>query len=82
MKINDAVYGEEEINESVLVDLIISKSVQRLKEISQFGMPDEYYYKKGFSRYEHSLGVMILLRRLNASLEEQIAGLLDRKSVV
>lgn len=76
MKINDVVYGEEEINESVLVDLIISKSVQRLKGISQFGMPDEYYYKKGFSRYEHSLGVMILLRRLNASLEEQIAGLL------
>ena len=39
-------------------------------------MPDNYYWRKGFSRYEHSLGVLILLRKLGAGLEEQIAGLL------
>jgi hypothetical protein len=47
-----------------------------LKDISQLGMPDEYYHLPGFSRYEHSLGVMILLKKLGAGVEEQISGLL------
>lgn len=76
MKIIDVVYGEEEINELVLVELIKSNEIQRLKGVSQFGLPSRYYHVKGFSRYEHSIGVLILLRRLGASLEEQIAGLL------
>lgn len=76
MRINDNVYGEEEIREQVLIDLINSKAIQRLKGISQYGLPEEYYHLPCFSRFDHSIGVMILLRRLNASLEEQIAGLL------
>ncbi|MFH1787198.1 MAG: HD domain-containing protein [archaeon] len=76
MEMIDRVYGKEEIKESVLIDLINSNVVQRLKGISQLGMPDEYYHKKGYSRYEHSIGVLILLRKLNADLTEQIAGLL------
>jgi len=76
MKIIDRVYGEEEINEPILIDLINSKEIQRLKGISQFGLPDEYYHISGYSRYEHSIGVLILLKRLNADLKEQIAGLL------
>jgi len=76
MKIIDEIYGEEEINEQVLVDLINSKPLQRLKGIAQYGIPDEYYHKKNFSRYDHSRGVFILLRILGADLKEQIAGLL------
>lgn len=76
MKIEDRIYGAEVVNEGILEDLINSPSVQRLKDISQLGMPDEYSKFKGFSRYEHSIGVMVLLRRLYAGLEEQVAGLL------
>ncbi|MFA7707394.1 MAG: NUDIX domain-containing protein [Candidatus Pacearchaeota archaeon] len=76
LKLVDSVYGVEEINEPVLIDLINSASVQRLKGISQYGMPDEYYHKKNYSRYDHSIGVFLLLRRLGADLKEQIAGLL------
>jgi len=76
MKIIDKVYGEEEIWEGVLIDLINSKSVQRLKYVSQFGLPQIYYHLPVYSRYEHSIGVLILLRKLNANLKEQIAGLL------
>ncbi|MEK6915211.1 MAG: HD domain-containing protein [Nanoarchaeota archaeon] len=76
MKINDCVYGEFEITENILIELINCKTLQRLKNISQMGMPDEYYHKKGFSRFEHSVGVMLLLKKLGASLDEQIAGLL------
>lgn len=76
MKIIDNVYGGEEINELVLIDLINSKEIQRLKGISQFGLPERYYHIPIYSRYEHSLGVLILLRRLGADLDEQMAGLL------
>ncbi len=76
MEILDRIYGREKINEKVLEELIYSPSVQRLKGVSQLGMPNEYYHRKGGSRYEHSLGVMVLLRRLGAGLEEQVAGLL------
>lgn len=76
MKIEDKVYGIEEINEQVLIDLINSKELQRLKNISQFGIPDEYYHIPTYSRYEHSIGVLILLRKLNADIKEQIAGLI------
>ena len=60
-----------------MIDLINCDSIQRLKNVSQFGIPKEYYHKKfDYTRYEHTIGVFILLRKLGATLEEQIAGLL------
>ena len=76
MKFEDKVYGLEEINEPILIELINSKAIQRLKDISQRGLPIRYSPQPYFSRYEHSIGVMILLRRLGADIKEQIAGLL------
>ncbi len=76
VEISDRVYGKEEITEPVLLELMRTGAMQRLKGISQYGMPDDYYHRKGFSRYEHSVGVLILLRRLGADLKEQVAGLL------
>ncbi len=76
MLIKDKVYGVEEIKEQVISELINSPTLQRLKEISQQGMPREYYHREVFSRFDHSIGVMILLRRFGADLNEQIAGLL------
>ncbi|MFH1714400.1 MAG: HD domain-containing protein [Candidatus Nealsonbacteria bacterium] len=76
MIINDRIYGKFSVKEPVLLELIKSKPVQRLKGISQLGVPSPFYHLPDFSRFEHSLGVMILLRRIKASLEEQIAGLL------
>jgi len=76
MYIEDKIYGRFEVNEPVLIELINSKAMQRLKGIAQFGIPDDFYYRKGLSRFKHSIGVFLLLRKLGASLEEQIAGLL------
>ncbi len=76
MFIHDSVYGDEKIEEPILIELITSPSMQRLKKISQFGLPDRFYNIDGFSRFDHSVGVTILLRRLGAEEEEQIAGLL------
>jgi len=76
MIINDRVYGKVNVTSDCAIELIKSKSLQRLKGISQHGVPDDYYHINYYSRYEHSVGVMILLKLLGASEEEQIAGLL------
>ena len=76
MVISDRIYGRVIITSDVIVELLHSAPMQRLKGICQYGVPDAYYHHKGYSRYEHSVGVMLLLKRLGATEEEQIAGLL------
>ncbi len=76
MKINDNVYGLERIQDKVLIELINSKPIQRLKGIKQAGITGHILKDRDYTRYDHSVGVMIFLRRKQASLEEQIAGLL------
>jgi uncharacterized protein len=76
MLINDKVYGKFNITSPVILELINTKAFQRLKGICQTGIPNKYSYKKSYSRYEHSIGVYILLTKLGASEEEQVAGLL------
>jgi uncharacterized protein len=71
------LYGRVELLDEVLVELIDSNAVQRLKWASQHGLPLEVASEhREYSRYEHSIGVMLLLRRFGASTEEQVAGLL------
>lgn len=77
MKITDPLYGEFEITEPVILELLESPSVERLKGLYQYGAPPEIYpHFISYTRFEHSQGVMLLLRRLGTSLEEQVAGLL------
>jgi len=76
MEVKDAVYGKHRIIEKILIDLIKTKAVQRLKGIRQQGLPKEWHYGVEFTRYDHSVGVMILLDKLKAPLKEKIAGLL------
>jgi HD superfamily phosphohydrolase len=76
INIDDRVYGKTTIIEPVLIELINSKPLQRLKGINQAGASQYAIEGKTVTRYEHSLGVMTLLKKLNASVEEQIAGLL------
>ncbi|MBS3091860.1 HD domain-containing protein [Candidatus Pacearchaeota archaeon] len=77
---DDKVYGREQVEDPLLVELINSPELIRLKSISQYGLPPELYHKEGFSRYEHSVGVLILLRRLGADLKERAAGLVHDAS--
>lgn len=69
-------YGNMEVSEPVLIDIIESKEMQRLKKIHQYGIARYVAATEGYSRYEHSLGVFFLLHKYNLSLEEQMAGLL------
>jgi HD superfamily phosphohydrolase len=78
MQYIDKVYGENEINEPVILDLINSKALQRLKGINQAGYLDPFSPggPATITRFEHSLGVFLLLKKYRASLDEQIAGLI------
>lgn len=76
MIIQDKIYGNFEVGDPIFIELINSPSLQRLKGVSQQGMPREYFHREVFSRFDHSIGVFLLLRKLGASIEEQIAGLL------
>lgn len=82
MKYIDRVYGEVEISEPVILDIINSQTLQRLKEIDQAGPrafwvnPNAETNEYDHSRFAHSVGVYLLLNKYNTPLEEQIAGLI------
>ncbi len=82
MEYIDRVYGEFKIRELVILELINSPLLQRLKDIDQAGYrplwvkPDVDTGEYDHSRFAHSLGVYLLLLKYGASLEEQIAGLI------
>jgi len=76
MQHHDSIYGTTVVDEPVLQDLIKSKAVHRLKGISQHGITALIGITPQFSRFDHSVGAMLLVRRLGASLDEQIAALL------
>ena len=76
MRWNDRVYGDVAIDDPKLLDLIACPTLQRLKGIRQAGPSAFAFPFKTVTRYEHSLGVHLLLRRLGADFREQVAGLL------
>ncbi|EML9733499.1 TPA: HD domain-containing protein [Bacillus cereus] len=75
MIISDVLYGEFEVDQ-VVEELISSKSMQRLKGIHQAGASYLMNEKWNVTRFDHSVGVMLLVKKLGGSVEEQIAGLL------
>jgi len=76
MKYTDRVYGDFEITEPVILELINSSTLQRLKEIDQAGYFEPHFPGTAHSRFEHSIGDYLLLKIYGAPIEEQIAGLI------
>ncbi len=72
----ETFYGIVDIEEPVLIELIESPAFQRLKHIHQYGVAYYTTHREEYTRYDHCLGVFLLLRAKNCSLKEQIAGLL------
>ncbi|MBJ8069531.1 HD domain-containing protein [Bacillus cereus] len=75
MIISDVIYGEFKVDK-VLEELILSKPVQRLKGVHQAGASYLMNEKWDVTRFDHSVGAMLLIKKLGGSVEEQIAGLL------
>ncbi|MDH5178163.1 MAG: HD domain-containing protein [Gammaproteobacteria bacterium] len=76
MLYDDCLYGKVEINEPLLLDIMASHAMQRLKGVSQHGVTALLGITPPFSRFDHSVGAMLLVRRLGADLHEQLGALL------
>jgi uncharacterized protein len=76
MTLEDPLYGQVFLREPVLVELLKSDAVQRLKAISMGGIVAILGVAPTTTRFEHSIGAMLLVRRLGGSIEEQVAALL------
>jgi uncharacterized protein len=76
MLINDAVYGSHQIQEPVLIEVLQSAALQRIQGVHVSGASFLVRERRDVSRYEHSVGVMLLIRLLGGSIAEQLAGLL------
>lgn len=72
--------GSEECQDPLTIELITSPILQRLKLVNQHGIVFYTCQTPGFSRYDHSIGVYLLLKKYGASYKEQIAGLLHDTS--
>lgn len=80
MEYRDRVYGAVTVDEPMLRELIAAPTIQRLKGVAQAGYPLPWWPSATHSRFEHSLGVMLLLQRYGAPVTEQMAGLLHDAS--
>jgi hypothetical protein len=76
MEWQDRVYGAVRIVDPALLALIEAPTFQRLRGVRQAGPSAIAFSFKDGTRFEHSLGVYLLLVRLGAPKVEQIAGLL------
>jgi uncharacterized protein len=76
MKYADRIYGEFEITEPVILEIINSPKIQRLKGVDQAGYFEPYFPGTAHSRFEHSVGVYLLLKKYGAPIEEQVSGLI------
>lgn len=76
MKLQDSLYGEFKVTDEVILELIKSRPLQRLKKIDQGGYSKPFFPGKPRNRFDHSVGVYLLLKKFNAPIDEQIAGLL------
>ncbi len=76
MQYDDPIYGRFTINEPVLQDCIHSQAVQRLHGVLQHGITGLIGLTQPITRFEHSVGAMLVVRQLGGTLPEQIAALL------
>src|ERR1700722_9123583 len=76
MRWDDRVYGNVTIDDPGVLALIECPTFRRLQGIKQAGPSAIAFPFKTVTRFEHSLGVYLLLGRFGADRREQVAGLL------
>src|SRR5688500_7796340 len=76
MRYLDPVYGSCESTEPVLLEVMESAAMQRLRGVLQHGISGLIGITNPTTRFEHSVGAMLLVRRLGAAVPEQMAALL------
>ncbi|MFW6067991.1 MAG: HD domain-containing protein [Chloroflexota bacterium] len=76
MQYKDNVYGSVDIDEPLIETLMHTPAVRRLQGVLQHGITGLIGITTPITRFDHSVGAMLLVRRLGGSLQEQVAALL------
>jgi uncharacterized protein len=76
MQYVDSVYGSTSFTEPMILDLMQSDAMQRLQGVLQHGITAVLGITQPITRFEHSVGAMILVQRAGGSVCEQAAALL------
>ncbi|CAG0933504.1 hypothetical protein TFLX_03080 [Thermoflexales bacterium] len=71
--VHDLLYGSIAIEEPVLLDLMQAQALQRLHGVLQHGITALIGITQPVTRFDHSVGVMLLVRRLHAQAEQSAA---------
>jgi HD superfamily phosphohydrolase len=74
------IFGDIDSSDPILHNLLASQTMERLKDIDQGGPCVHFGHAPTFLRFDHCVGVWALLKRFDASLPEQVAGLLHDAS--
>lgn len=72
----DVPYGRFEIDNPCIEELLQSPPFERLKKVHQYGISTLNQIDYTYSRYDHCLGVFLILNHHQLSQKEQISGLL------
>lgn len=76
----DLPYGQCHIDDKALEEVISSEAFNRLKNMHQYGITAYNYTFEPYSRFDHCLGVYMLLNKHGSSYNEQVSGLLHDAS--
>jgi HD superfamily phosphohydrolase len=82
MQYVDTVYGSTSFTQPMILDLMQSDAIRRLQGVLQHGITAVLGITKPITRFEHSVGAMILVQRAGGSVCEQAAALLHAFSHV
>ena len=76
MQYVDTVYGSTSFTEPMILDLMQSDAIERLRSVLQHGITAVLGITQPITRFEHSVGAMILVQRAGGSVSEQAAALM------
>jgi HD superfamily phosphohydrolase len=74
--LEDSLHGRVEVHEPLLVQLLATPAVRRLAGVHQAGAVWLVAPERDVTRLQHSVGTLLLVRRLGGGVEEQAAALL------
>ncbi|KAH7311390.1 hypothetical protein B0I35DRAFT_438005 [Stachybotrys elegans] len=74
--VHDDLHGSHVITEPALVELLKSPALARLASVHQHGINGLLGVTPAVTRFEHSVGAFLIVRKAGAALDEQIAALL------
>jgi HD superfamily phosphohydrolase len=74
--IHDELHGTHTISEPVILAVLTSPFFRRLATIGQHGISNLLSVNPCVTRFEHSVGAFLIVRKAGAALDEQLAALL------